>query len=98
MLKQLKYSLVPRPRDKANSDTPEDNNYQPLIPPRILNQENKYHCLSPTQECILGQYENDSVVVFNPDGGKEKKDTYYNNISCLFRRSRWAVSLVIISA
>ena len=74
MLKQFKYSLVPRPGDKANSNTPEDSNYQPLIPPRKLNQENKYHCLSPTQECILGQYENDTAVVFNPDGGKEKKD------------------------
>ena len=61
-----------------NSNTTENSNYQPLIPPRKLNQENKYQCLSPTQEHIQvqGQYENDRAGVFNSDVGKEKKDTY----------------------
>ena len=63
-----------------NLNATENSNYQPLIPPRKLNQENKYECLSPTQECILGQYENDSVVVLNSDAGKEKKDTYQSLI------------------
>ena len=65
-----------------NPNTTQDSNYQPLIPPRKLNQENKYQCLSPTQERIqLGQYENDSAGVFNStDVGREKKDTYQSLI------------------
>ena len=35
-----------------NSNTTQNSNYQPLILPRKLNQENKYQCLSPTQEHI----------------------------------------------
>ena len=63
-----------------NSNTTDDSNYQPLIPPRKLNQENKYQCLSPTQECILGQYENNSAAMINSDMGNEKKDTYQSLI------------------
>ena len=64
-----------------NSNTAADSNYQPLIPPRKLNQENKYQCLSPTQECIqLGQYENDNTGVVNSDMVREKKDTYQSLI------------------
>ena len=64
-----------------NSNTTEDSNYQPLIPPRKLNQENKYQCLSPTQERIqLGQHENDNAGVVDSDMGREKKDTYQSLI------------------
>ena len=65
-----------------NPNTTQDTNYQPLIPPRKLNQENNYQCLSPTQENVqLGQYENDSAGAFNlTDVGKEKKDTYQSLI------------------
>ncbi len=72
-------SIQSRPN---NPNTTENSNYQPLIPPRKLNQENKYQCLSPTQERIqLGQYENDSAGVFiNSDVGREKKDTYQSLI------------------
>ena len=64
-----------------NPNTTEDSNYQPLIPPRMLNQENiKYQCLSPTQEHILGQYENDGAGVFTSDVDREKKTTYQSLI------------------
>lgn len=68
-------------QSRPNNPNTTDGNYQPLIPPRKLNQENKYQCLSPTQERTqTGQYENDSAVVFNPDMGREKKDTYQSLI------------------